>query len=120
MKSTTGGGMRDDEAARIATTEALFREVNERIAESAERFDAHETEFVCECGDPSCSHRLQADLAEYERVRADPTRFLLVPGHDDERVERVVAVRRGYAIVEKVHAAVAATARRLDPRAGAA
>ena len=39
------------EEVRIATTESLFRSVNERIAESAERFEADEAEFVCECDD---------------------------------------------------------------------
>jgi hypothetical protein len=39
--------MTDDRAK--ARTKALFRDVNERIAESAERFDASTTEFVCEC-----------------------------------------------------------------------
>jgi hypothetical protein len=32
-----------NEHERRATTEALFRDVNERIAESAERFDAEKT-----------------------------------------------------------------------------
>src|SRR5262249_45899908 len=49
---------------RRATTEALFRDVNERIAESAERFDAGGSEFVCECSDPNCTHRVAASLAE--------------------------------------------------------
>ena len=37
------------ELVRHATTESIFRNVNERIAESAQRFDADEAEFVCEC-----------------------------------------------------------------------
>jgi hypothetical protein len=36
----------EDESVKRATTEALFRDVNERIAESAERFGADPTEFV--------------------------------------------------------------------------
>ena len=102
---------------RIATTEAIFRSVNERIAESAERFDSTETEFVCECEDRSCTHRLEASLDEYERVRAHPTHFLLAPGHENDRVERVVARRGHYWIVEKFERTVAATVRRLNPRA---
>ena len=54
--------MNDQE--RRATTEALFRDVNERIAESTERFDAGRTEFVCECSDPNCTHPVHATLAE--------------------------------------------------------
>ncbi len=103
---------------RIARNEALFREVNERIAESAERFDSDRAQFVCECADQDCAQRVDASLEEYERVRADATRFLLCPGHEDTRVERVVE-RRGtrIAIVEKFNAVVARIVRQHDPRA---
>jgi hypothetical protein len=91
---------------RRAKTEALFRDVNERIAESAELFDAGETEFVCECSDPSCTHRVSATLTEYEEVRDDPARFVLVPGHEQKDIERVVSDRGRFRIVEKMQAAV--------------
>jgi len=86
------------ENERRAMTEALFRDVNERIAESAERFDAVRTEFVCECADPNCTHRVSASLAEYETVREDPTTFLLVPGHEEEDIERVSRIYRDLGI----------------------
>lgn len=101
---------------RRATTEALFRDVNERIAESAERFDAAATEFVCECSDPNCTHRVAASLAEYEGVRDGPTTFLVVAGHEQEDIERVVSDRGRFRIVEKVQSAVRRTVIRLDPR----
>jgi hypothetical protein len=103
---------------RIARTEALFRDVNERIAESAQRFDSEEAEFVCECADPECTERVHATLDEYEQVRTDGTQFLLVPGHEDTQIERVVErPRRRFAVVKKFNAIVARTVRRLDPRA---
>jgi hypothetical protein len=105
---------------RRATTEALFRDVNERIAESAERFDATGTDFVCECADPNCTHRVSASLVEYEEVREDPATFLVVPGHEQTDIERVVSDRGRFRIVEKIQAAVRQTVLRLDPRGGAA
>jgi hypothetical protein len=105
-----------NEHERRATTEALFRDVNERIAESAERFDADETEFVCECADPNCTLRVSASLEEYEKVREDPTTFLLVPGHEQADIEHVISDRGRFRIVEKVQAAVRRTVVRLDPR----
>src|SRR5438105_3917524 len=105
---------------RKARTESFFRAVNERIAESAERFDSDEAEFVCECEEATCTERVEASLAEYEDVRADGTHFLLRPGHEDEQIERVVRRRRGYEVVEKFGAAVARTVRQLNPRAGTA
>ncbi len=105
-----------DEVKR-ARTEALFRDVNERIAESAQRFDADSTQFVCECADPNCTHRLEATLDEYEDVRADGATFMLVPGHANTDIERVVEDRGGFQIVEKMQKTVRATVRRLNPRA---
>ncbi len=108
--------MNSSEGEKIARTESVFREVNERIAESAERFDADETEFVCECADPSCTHRVEATLDEYERVREDGATFLLVNGHEDERVEAVVRADGDRAVVLKQHPLVAPLTRKLDPR----
>ena len=110
-----------DDAVRMARTEALFRNVNERIAESAARFYSDSTEFVCECSDQECTDRVEATLAEYEEVRSHSTRFLLTPGHEDTRIEQVVE-RRGtrHAVVEKVHKLIAQTVSRLDPRASQA
>lgn len=104
---------------RIARTEALFRDVNERIAESAERFRARDAEFVCECADPACAERVPATLEQYEEVRSVGTHFLLTPGHEITEVERVVKrPHRRTVVVEKFNSVVAATVRRLNPRAG--
>jgi hypothetical protein len=108
--------MNPDRKERIAKTEALFRNVNEGIAEASERFDGDETYFICECGDPYCTHRIEVPLREYERVREDPARFVVQPGHVKEDVEQVVKRRRGYAVIEKVDQAVRAVVRRLNPR----
>ena len=101
----------------FAETEAVFREVNEVIAETAERFEADDAEFVCECGDVACAQRVAADLDAYDRIRRDPTRFILVDGHEREELERVVDRRPAYGVVEKYEATVAEVARRRDPRA---
>jgi hypothetical protein len=105
------------EPERKATTEALFRDVNERIAESAQSFAADEASFVCECGDPTCTDRITADLEEYENVRSDGATFLLADGHEDPKVERVVERHRAYNVVRKVQRKVVETVMRLNPRA---
>lgn len=106
-----------EDKVKRARTEALFRDVNERIAESAQRFDADETQFVCECSDANCTHRLEASLDEYEEVRADGTTFMLAPGHAHHDIERVVGDNGRFHIVEKIQATVRMTVKRLDPRA---
>ena len=105
-----------EEADRIARTQSLFREVNERIAETAERFDSDDAEFVCECADPTCTDRIDTSIEQYESVRSDGATFLLTPGHEDERVEQIVAAEKGMTIVEKRHPSVAPLVRALDPR----
>jgi uncharacterized protein (DUF1499 family) len=105
-----------DEQVKRARTEALFRDVNERIAESAQRFEADSTQFVCECADPNCTERVPASLMEYEKVRAEPTTFLMAPGHEQHDLERVISTRPKSQIVEKVQAAARRTVKRLDPR----
>jgi hypothetical protein len=40
-------------------------------------------------------------IAEYAEVRAHPTRFLVLDGHEDESIERIIERRSAYLIVEK-------------------
>ena len=105
-----------DDRVQRARTEGLFRAVNEHIAERAHRFMAASTQFVCECSDPGCAHRLEATLDEYEQVRAHGATFMLAPGHAHADIERVVARRGRFHIVEKVQQTARETVRRLDPR----
>ena len=55
-------------------------------------------------------------IAEYEAVRDDPTHFLVVPEHIDERIDRLLGSVRSYALVEKVGEG-ASVAEETDPRA---
>jgi hypothetical protein len=102
---------------RMARTEAAFREVNEAIAETATRFEAEEADFICECADPQCAHRVTAELEDYEEVRSEGTRFLLAPGHHEPKVERIVEHRGEFEVVEKVVPLMRRIVRRLNPRA---
>ena len=88
---------------RLGHNEALFREVNERLKELAERSGTVDggVELLCECADELCTERITVGASEYARVRSDPRRFLLVAGHERADVERVVARRDGYVVVEK-------------------
>jgi hypothetical protein len=102
--------------ARMARTESAFREVNEAIADTAARFEADEADFICECADPRCAHRVSAELEEYEEVRSEPTHFLLAPGHHEPKVERVVERTAEFDVIEKATPLMARIARRLNPR----
>lgn len=103
---------------RLAENEALFRSVNERIRDTAERFgaDEHTYEFLCECSDPGCAEFVVLSVGEYEEIRSDGRRFVLAPHHDRADIELVVAAEDGHVVVEKVGVA-GDIAEALDPRA---
>ena len=101
---------------RIAKTEALFRNVNEGIREASDRLDSEVADFICECGESTCTEHIRVPLEEYERVRGHATRFLVRPGHVKGPIERVVEKGFDYAVIEKLDRVVARIARRLNPR----
>ena len=89
---------------RLAENELLFRTLNERLRDVAERTGtlvADGAAFVCECAETGCRDRLRLTLEEYEEARADPRVFLVVPGHELAEVETVVADRGAYLLVRK-------------------
>jgi hypothetical protein len=110
----------DAAAEKLARSQSAFRSSNERLRRVAanHRFEpADRLPFVCECADPNCYEIVLLSIEEYEGLRAHPTWFLLVAGHEDDETphERIVEAENGYAIVEKLGAAGTA-ATRLNPR----
>jgi hypothetical protein len=101
---------------RLARNEAFFRQVNERINDVADRVQGdHAHDFFCECANPECTERITLTTAEYEWVRANPTRFVLAPGHIAPEIEHVVEREDDHVVVEKVGLA-GRIAAELDPR----
>jgi hypothetical protein len=98
---------------RIGRNEALLRSVNERIDEVGGAFALHDEplDFICECGDAACSERVRLPRSDYDRVRRQPTWFVVVAGHEKPEVERVVGRIGEYLIVDKVDPDAAAVAR---------
>jgi hypothetical protein len=103
----------ESRGGRVARNEALFREVNERIKDVAQ--DAEMLILLCECGDLECRDVLEMTPSEYEGIRAEGELFLLIPGHEDLTLERVIEPRDRFLVVEKLGEA-GDTARDLDPR----
>jgi len=96
----------DADQERRARNEAIFREVNERIEELSKRSGIDEEDsllpgFICECSDDSCTELIEVSYQRYEAVRENPRRFLVLPGHQDPDVERVVDESKNVFVVEK-------------------
>ena len=101
---------------RAAANEATIRDVNEGIERG--QWPGEEDSpvgFRCECARLGCNQLVELTVNEYEEIRANPRRFVVVPGHEFHDVEVVVEARRGYLIVEKRDQA-AEVAERHDPR----
>src|SRR5437868_12583136 len=101
----------------LAKNEELFRNVNERIEEVSAGVprDLPLMDFLCECDRDGCEEKVQAARAEYESVRAEPTQFIVLPGHEDPRLERIVSSTDRFTVVEKQGRA-AGDAKEADPR----
>jgi hypothetical protein len=92
-----------DFAERAARNEEIFRDVNERIEEGAEQHHVAGTlPFHCECGRASCLATIEIPAARYAAIMAEPYRFVVLPGHEDPRIERSVETTPEYVVVEKI------------------
>lgn len=100
---------------RRGLNEAVFRQVNEQIAELGERHGIETLEIICECSNGECVKPLSVSLAEYESARADATTFIVHTGHEDLTVERVLRSRGDHTFVQKLGDAAAAAVA-TDPR----
>ena len=110
--------MDDLREKRLGLNEAVFREVNERIASLANLFEFGDPallDLVCECRNATCVKRIEMTPADYESVRAEETHFALYPGHADPEIERVISSHQGYEVVAK-RGDAAEVARDLSPR----
>ena len=88
---------------RLVRNQLVFREVNDRIREVTEPFDLNgPIDFVCECSREDCMENVSLAVDEYEGVRLRPTLFVIVPGHETPKVDRVVDANERFMLVEKI------------------
>ncbi len=107
----------DARERRLAQNEASFREVNERIDELAKTYagEPHKYEFLCECSNLDCTFRIELSLADYEAIRADGTRFVILPDHFLPEIEHVIEKHDAHWVIEK-HGEAGDLVDELDPR----
>src|SRR5579884_4152904 len=101
---------------RLGVNEAVFREINEGIERG--QWPGEEDapiSFRCECARLGCNQLVELSLREYESVRSNPRRFIVLPGHERLEVEVVVERKPRYLVVEKLDQA-AEKAVETDPR----
>jgi hypothetical protein len=99
---------------RAAAAEINGRQVNEAIEPRG--WTRGSAVFVCECGHLGCSETVRIGILDYEAVRTSFDRFLLVPGHEIEEVDKVVERHEGYLVVVKRRSEAREMARASDKR----
>jgi hypothetical protein len=89
-------------AERAAENEATFRLANEVLAQRATELRPADERmpYICECEDERCTEILQLMGAEYEAVRAHPSRFVLIPGHQQPD-DCVLQEEPGFTVIDK-------------------
>jgi hypothetical protein len=108
--------LRDNTKEQVGANEAVFREINEGIERG--QWPGEEdapVSFRCECARLGCNELIELTVNEYESVRTNPRRFIVVPGHEQLEVETVVESRPGYLVIEK-KAQAGTAAEETDPR----
>lgn len=94
--------MEGSKQRQAAANEATIRDVNEGI-ERGQWPGEEDTPvgFRCECARLGCNRLVELTVRQYEEIRANPRRFVVLPGHELADFETVIEARPGYVIVEK-------------------
>ncbi len=91
----------DERAGRQAKNEALLRAVNREIENASEQLGDRDLEVVCECGQQTCGGLIYVTADIYDGVHRERDRFLVLPGHENPEIERVVEATDQYVVVDK-------------------
>lgn len=117
LMSALNGGATSGWHDKEARHQALFREVNERIEQIAERFGSDGQHLlICECGNSDCTQQIELTAAEYERVRARASRFVVVLNHENPETESIVEQNDRFAVVESFAGGASRIAHETEPR----
>ena len=110
--------MSDEQARRVGLNESIFRQVNEQIESLNHGFgsDLPTLAVICECADGDCTERIEIAISAYEQVRADPRRYIVIPGHVLREFESIVEHAAGDDGVEERSEHAAEVAQEMDPR----
>jgi hypothetical protein len=99
---------------RAANAEVNGRRINEAIERGEGNGEA--AVFVCECGYVGCNTTVELSIADYEAVRTDFDRFLVVPGHEIDEIDEVVERHSEHLVVVKREPEAKAIAHASDER----
>jgi hypothetical protein len=89
-------------AQRSRENEERFARANAQIETTAGSMELEgPVPFLCECSDARCTKIIHLSLDSYRTAKADGAAFMLLPGHIDANVERIVSEGDGFVLVKK-------------------
>jgi hypothetical protein len=81
----------------------VFRDVNKQILRISREWQVDDPVVVyCECARRNCKEELRLSLAERAAAENRPDCFVLQPGHNDARIERIVETHPNCVLTETV------------------
>lgn len=101
---------------RMAENQVVFRRYNERVQRGFDEVrriadevgeghliqdDNTPVYFYCECSDETCRKRIKMLPDAFNQIHTKRNRFVILRGHEVSSIEKVVATRGDYCIVEK-------------------
>lgn len=102
---------------RLVENEMLFRSTNREVQRrvkkdrpKADGPDGTKLHFYCECSRFYCRDRIKLTVDEYEAATDNEKQFIVLPGHENTSVEKIIRSGEGYVVVEKNIDPVKATA----------
>lgn len=92
----------------MVENELLFRSANREVQRTVQEdrspgdgLDKTELHFYCECSSLYCRERIKLTTYEYEAATKTEKEFIVIPGHENKAIEKIVRRTSVYNIVEK-------------------
>ncbi|GAC1391151.1 MAG: hypothetical protein NVSMB46_02610 [Candidatus Saccharimonadales bacterium] len=101
---------------RQIENEVVFRKANEQIQTDFKKLEMmakNEGEgslkieddmilhFICECSDDNCRERIATSYSTYIKLHKNRSHFIVKPGHATKSLEKVIAKKSKYNVVDK-------------------
>jgi hypothetical protein len=102
---------------KLAQNEVIFRQANEKAIDELEEINnsalengdlelIHDTDialqFFCECSNEDCVDRIKLKPSAYQEVHQNSSQFIVLPGHNMLKIEKIVQSYPTYLVVEKI------------------
>jgi hypothetical protein len=93
---------------RMVENELMFRAANRKVQKQLQQDrrrsageDTTQLLFYCECSNLNCRDRIKLTVDEYQSAASGQKEFVIISGHENGAVEKVVRKTDAYTVVEK-------------------